>query len=354
MLLLWYRQMTIVKLDDWERFLARSPNHHFLQSAAWGKLKSEFGWQPIHLVQAKLGAQILFRKLPLGFHIAYIPKGPVYDAAQGYPPDWEGFWEEVDQICRAKRTIFLKVEPDIWLKAVPLPDARPLTFDHPTTTLPSAACPPAGFSTSPLTVQPPRTLVVDITGSEEQVLARMKQKTRYNIRLAQRRGVQVASSNNIDLFSRLMKETGERDAFGVHSQAYYQRALDLLHDHAEILVAELEGEPIAALFVVAQGRRAYYLYGASSNQQRDAMPTYLIQWEAMRWARQQGCAEYDLWGVPDVDPEVLEAEFLDRKGDLWGVYRFKRGFGGELRRSAGPWDRIYIPLLYNIYRRRAA
>jgi lipid II:glycine glycyltransferase (peptidoglycan interpeptide bridge formation enzyme) len=101
---------------------------------------------------------------------------------------------------------------------------------------------------------------------------------------------------------------------------------------------------------VVQGKRATYLYGASSNTHRDAMPTYLIQWEAMRWARAQGCTEYDLWGVPDASPQTLEAEFTERSEGLWGVYRFKRGFGGELRRSAGPWDRVYNRPLYNLYR----
>lgn len=81
------------------------------------------------------------------------------------------------------------------------------------------------------------------------------------------------------------------------------------------------------------------------------MPTYLLQWEAMRWAKEQGCREYDLWGVPDTDEETLETGFSDRSDGLWGVYRFKRGFGGTLMRSAGAWDHPYIPLIYPFYRR---
>lgn len=79
------------------------------------------------------------------------------------------------------------------------------------------------------------------------------------------------------------------------------------------------------------------------------MPNYLLQWEAIRWARSQGCIEYDLWGVPDVDLSTLEANFNKHNSGLWGVYRFKRGFGGELRRSDGPWDRIYNPMIYRLY-----
>jgi lipid II:glycine glycyltransferase (peptidoglycan interpeptide bridge formation enzyme) len=101
--------------------------------------------------------------------------------------------------------------------------------------------------------------------------------------------------------------------------------------------------------VFAHGPRAWYLYGASSDEYREAMPTYLLQWEAMRWAMRCGCREYDLWGVPDAGENELEAGFTTRSDGLWGVYRFKRGFGGELRRSPGPWDRVYRPELYWLY-----
>ncbi len=346
--------MPVVTSTEWGRFLAKFPGHHFLQTPAWGVLKADFGWQPTAVIHGEIGAQILFRALPLGFSVAYIAKGPVYDLSLGYPPAWEALWGEIDRLCRARRAVFLKVEPDLWQETTPLLDPAIPVFEKPTPVFPAAAQPPPGFSISPSTIQPLRTLVVDLSGSEDQVLGRMKQKTRYNVRLAQRRGMIVHSTQDVDLFSRLMEITGERDAFGVHAQAYYQRALDLLHCQAEILVADLDGEPLAALFAVAQGPRAYYLYGASSNTHRDAMPTYLIQWEAMRWARQQGCTEYDLWGVPDTDMETLEAGFTNRSTGLWGVYRFKRGFGGELRRGAGPWDRVYNRPLYLLYRVWAA
>ena len=102
--------------------------------------------------------------------------------------------------------------------------------------------------------------------------------------------------------------------------------------------------------VFAQGKRAWYLYGASNNLDRNRMPTYLLQWDALRWARAQGCTEYDLWGVPDEDADVLEAEFTQRSDGLWGVYRFKRGFGGQVKRAVGAWDRVYKPELYYLYR----
>ena len=148
-----------------------------------------------------------------------------------------------------------------------------------------------------------------------------------------------------------MEVTGQRDQFGIHNLAYYQRAFDLFYAHqqCQLLIAEFEGSPLAAIIVFTNGDRAWYFYGASSNTHRDRMPNYLIQWEAIRWARSQGCSTYDLWGVPDADLSTLEANFNQHNSGLWGVYRFKRGFGGELKRSSGPWDRVYNPLLYKLY-----
>ena len=102
--------------------------------------------------------------------------------------------------------------------------------------------------------------------------------------------------------------------------------------------------------VFTAGERAWYLYGASNNQERNRMPTYLLQWEAMLWAKQRGCLEYDLWGIPDYEEQVLEDQFEKRHDGLWGVYRFKRGFGGSIARSADAWDRVYSPLFYTLYR----
>jgi lipid II:glycine glycyltransferase (peptidoglycan interpeptide bridge formation enzyme) len=179
----------------------------------------------------------------------------------------------------------------------------------------------------------------------------MKQKTRYNIRLAGKKGVTVRPWDDLSAFHDMMLVTGDRDGFGVHSEKYYRRAYELLHAKGmcEILLAEYEGKHLAALFVARHGNRAYYLYGASTDEERNRMPTYLLQWEAMRWAKARGCEEYDLWGVPDEDEETLETNFESRHDGLWGVYRFKRGFGGQLKRAAQALDRVYNPLLYRVY-----
>jgi lipid II:glycine glycyltransferase (peptidoglycan interpeptide bridge formation enzyme) len=116
-----------------------------------------------------------------------------------------------------------------------------------------------------------------------------------------------------------------------------------------LLLASFEGELLGGIIVFSQGRRAWYFYGASADQRRELMAPYLLQWEAMRWARLRGCTEYDLWGIPDAPEENLEAQFASRADGLWGVYRFKRGFGGRVSRAAGPWDRVYQSLLYRAY-----
>jgi lipid II:glycine glycyltransferase (peptidoglycan interpeptide bridge formation enzyme) len=136
----------------------------------------------------------------------------------------------------------------------------------------------------------------------------------------------------------------------------HHKAYELFHPKGmcELLLADYQGQPLAALMVFAVGRHAWYLYGASSDRERARMPAYLLQWKAIRWARSRGCVKYDLWGVPDEDEATLEAQFESRRDGLWGVYRFKRGFGGRVARSAGAWDRVYNPAVYWLYRLRVS
>ena len=318
--------MPLVSLTNWNHFLSQHPNAHLLQTGEWGELKAAFGWKPARVINGNLGVQILFRELPLGFTVGYIPKPVIGDQSASAQ-----FWKELDTVCRNHRAIFCKLEPDSWSTNLTLHNSSFILSGH--------------------NIQPPRTIIVDLKGSEEEILAKMKQKTRYNIRLAEKKGVTVRAWDDIASFHKMMLVTGGRDGFGVHTLEYYKRAYELLHPHGmcELLVAEYEDKPLAALFVARNGNRAYYLYGASTDEERNRMPTYLLQWEAMKWAKARGCEEYDLWGVPDEDEATLEASFESRHDGLWGVYRFKRGFGGELKRAAQAMDRVYNPLLYWAY-----
>jgi len=313
---------------EWDIFLQKYPQAHVLQHSAWGELKSGFDWDVVRLCTAQTGAQVLFRRLPLGLSIAYIPKGPVGS-------DWNALWPELDALCKQKKAILLKLEPDAW---DPLPVEEQAYLN--------------GFIPGAAPVQPRRTIVVSLQGDEDAWLGRMKQKTRYNIRLAERKEIVVRPSQDLEAFHALMQVTSNRDGFGVHSLDYYQKAYKLFQPggHVVLLEAGYAGKPLAALMAFAAGKRSWYFYGASSDEERNRMPTYLLQWEAMRWAARQGCAEYDLWGVPDVDEDVLEESFEHRSDGLWGVYRFKRGFGGSLMRSAGAWEKVYQPGMYRFYR----
>lgn len=315
--------------NQWKDYLQPRSNVHLLQTAEWGELKTDFGWKPIRIVNGEHGAQVLLRQLPGGFSIAYVPKGPV-----GYSSE---LFLEIDQVCRANKSIFLKVEPnecEPWESQVFLPGAGW-----------RAARP----------IQPRRTVMVNLDGTEEDILSRMKQKTRYNIRLAEKKDVKVKISTNVDEFHCLALQTAERDAFGVHNLEYYQKVYHLFQPagECELLTAYFNGQPLASIFVMARGKFAYYMYGASSDVERNRMPTYLIQWEAMKWAKSKQCQWYDLWGIPDMDDEELEESFLNKHSHdgLWGVYRFKRGFGGETWRSVGAWDKVFNPPLYWLYQK---
>jgi peptidoglycan pentaglycine glycine transferase (the first glycine) len=330
----WYnlRVTPLLTLNQWSEFLIDHPEAHLLQSTQWGELKNAFGWEVERVSLEDSGAQVLFRRFPLGFTLAYIPKGPI--------GEWSlDLLNELDIICRQQRSFVLKIEPD----AV----SDPSIDDH---------LMELGFTPSLHTIQPRRTLIVDLRGDEDQILARMHPKTRYNVRLASKKGVEVRPWDDLKAFGRMIQETANRDRFGAHVPAYYKQAHDLFHNegNCEIFVAMYESQPLAALMVFVRGLRAWYLYGASTTQHRHLMPNYQLQWEAMRWARSHGCTQYDLWGVPDENLETLETEFTSRHGGLWGVYRFKRGFGGELVRSVGAWDRPYNKSLYWFYQLAAS
>lgn len=308
---------------------------HLLQSWAWGELKVQFGWGVERVAAGAACAQVLFRAAPGGLgSLAYVPRGPAADFGDG--AGVRALLEAIRPSARKRRAICLKVEPNC--------EETPAL---------EGALRAMAFRPSPQAVQPRRTILVDLEGTPETVLERMKQKTRYNIRLAERKGVTIRAGTEADLpaFYQLMEVTAERDRFAVHSEAYYTAAHRLLvpAGQGRLLLAEHEGRLLAGLVAIAFGDTACYMYGASSDEGRNLMPTYLLQWEAMRWARELGCRWYDLWGVPDEEEAVLEAQFADRSDGLWGVYRFKRGFGGRLVRTAGAWDLVYAPLRYRMY-----
>lgn len=296
---------------------------HVLQTRAWGDLKARFGWEADNTASPLM----LYRRLPLGLRLAYVPRGPKPTAAQ---------LTALSTAARRRGAFMLKLEPDVEDTPDAVADLLAL-----------------GLQPSPHAIQPRRSIVIDLAGSADDVLARMKQKTRYNIRLSEKKGVSARLGTAADLlaFNALMHETGSRDGFGIHAPEYYAAAFDLFapQGQATLALAEFEGRLLAAVMAFAVDGNAWYLYGASSDHERQRMAPYLAQWAAIEWARKQGALTYDLWGVPDADEGALEAGFETRRDGLWGVYRFKRGWGGRLTRTIGAWDLVFNPWLYRLY-----
>lgn len=344
-----------VDAATWDRWLMQREDGHPLQLSRWGLLKEQFGWKAhrVALIDEagalpRAGAQLLLRTA-YGFKLAYVPRGPLVD--------WQNeeqciaLFELLETTCRRLGASVLKIEP-------PLIDSsanRALLSRH-------------GFRSSLQSVQPPSTILIDLA-DDEAMLGAMKSKWRYNVRLAERKGVVVRTMERRDLpaFDRLMQETAARDGFAAHSAAYWETAFDLLTpDHAVFLMAEYVGEPLAAIVVAVTGRHGVYLWGASSERERSRMPNHAIQWAGMRWARERGATTYDLWGIPDplgqlamamargsergvaADALPIQLDALP-DGGLWGVYRFKQGFGGRVVRTVGAWDRAIHPLRARSY-----
>ncbi len=331
--------VSVSNLSDaqWDQFAAVHPAGHVLQSSTWGAMKARHGWRPLRVAltdaagQPIAGAQLLLRQMRLAT-VAYIPRGPV-----ALPADLPALLPHVHAAARRAGAVFLKVEPQWEGDGAAIWQAQ-------------------GFSPA-ATVQPPSTILLDLTQSEDDLLAAMKQKWRYNIRLAAKKGVTVRPATRADLpaWYALMQVTGGRDGFGVHSFDYYADAYDLFCDGNQgvLLLAEVSGAMLGGVMVFAFGPEAVYMYGASGNSHRNLMPNHALQWQAIRWARERGCQRYDFWGIPaevgpetptDADPDA--SDDATPRGGLWGVYRFKQGFGGRVVRYAGAFDYVYNPTLY--------
>jgi peptidoglycan pentaglycine glycine transferase (the first glycine) len=331
----------------WDDFVA-AHGGHLLQSSAWGALKSRFGWNALRLALAdgdKLiaGAQVLFLQLPLGLMLAYLPRGPVCD-----PNDNNTVTMLLDAVCAAAKlhgAFALKLEPNIFAPySVCEGMAKIDGYD----------------SRNSDSIQPRTTIHLDLTRNLDAILAQMKPKWRYNIRLAERKGVIVRQGNSGDMatFHGLMQITGARDHFAIHSLDYYRAAFELLapNERACLLIAEHGNEPLAALIVTAFGGEAIYLYGASSNVQRDRMPNHALHWAAIQWAKARGCARYDLWGIPEKaeGERTLSSSHVRPSSLPDGLQQFKQGFGGQPVRYIDARDIIFSRVRYAPYAKALA
>ena len=316
---------------EFDAALLRLPRPHVLQTSHWAALKAPF-WTPDHylwgsLDQPQAAATVLTRRwgrLPL--RIQYIPKGPLASADIG---QWLEILTWLEEHAKRSGALFLKIDPDVDAES----ELGQALVEH---------LQMRGWIFSEDQVQFRNTMLSDLAMDEDALLAGMKQKTRYNIRLAGRRGVRVQTSDDFETFYDLYAETASRDGFLIRPQDYYLAVMKRMQDNGlgQLLLADVEGEIVSGVFLFRFGSTAWYFYGASSDQHRRDMPAYLLQWEAMRWAKTQGCTTYDWWGAPDE---------LGEDDRMWGVYRFKQGFGGQFTRWIGAWDYAPRPKFYRYY-----
>lgn len=328
----------------WHDILHSLPVAHPLQSWVWGEFKSRWGWSMKALALPggsggyAAAALVLRRQFPgLPFSFLYVPRGPLF--AYGDAVLRERVLDDLQALARRERAIFVKIDPDV-VRSRGLEPEQP----DPVGSAWLASLEARGWRFSNDQVQFRNTVRLDLEQDEESLLAAMKSKTRYNIRLAARKEVQVrpagpeAFPTIVDMYA----ATAERNAFGIRPPAYYLDAWQSFYEAgmAQPFLAEYHGSPLAAVIVVRFGKLALYMYGASNELERNRMPAYLLQWEAIRWAKAQGCRTYDFWGAPD---EFVESD------PLWGVWRFKSGFEGDVVRHIGAWDYPARPFWYWLF-----
>lgn len=324
------REIPITEKERWNKFVADFPTGDLLQSFEWGELKRRSGgWEPIRLAVEEGGEihaaiSILKRKLPrLNKCIFYAPRGPVCDFSN---------YEAVSTLIQAvkaralkENAILLKIDPPATVgDAQTLESLGKLGF--------KAIPDPNGFGG----VQPKCVMQLDISSSLDDILAGFKPKWRYNIRLAEKKGVQVRSDctrDDLRTFYELLKETAVRDRFLVRAYSYYEDMWDTLVEpgYAKLFLTEYEGEAISGALSFIFGNRCWYTYGASSNRHRNVMPNHIMQWRMIEWAKEADCVVYDFRGV---SPN----QSGDQNDHLYGLNRFKEGFGAEFVEYIGEFD----------------
>ncbi|HEY8735704.1 MAG TPA: peptidoglycan bridge formation glycyltransferase FemA/FemB family protein [Candidatus Dormibacteraeota bacterium] len=303
--------------EAWDRLLLAQPGGNLLQSWTWGTLQSRFGWTVERLAfhQGQRGVCSLQRSRSLypGGAVYYAPRGPAV-----VEPERLQVLDELEHRARRGGGLVLRVEPEARIG-----DEWPAFFEG------------RGFIHGKA-IQPEATRLLPIDLPPEALRAGFKPKTRYNLSLAERKGVTVRATRDAETFARLANDTAKRQAIHLPGVAYYQACLDLFdpRDEVRIYLASHEGDALGGIMVFRFGKTAYYLFGGSTDKKRELMPNYLLHWQAMLDFRALGCDTYDWWGIPE-EPAPDHPWF--------GLYRFKTGFGGETVRYVGLYERILRP-----------
>ena len=335
--------------ECWNAALRGMPGAHVLQTWEWGEFKREtVGWQPIRLafeLDGEIAAMASVGMRRIGaFKVMYCPRGPAMDYADSALVD--GVLHELEHIARKRGALWMKIDPA-------LPYAKGLPGSDGDKHVESGAAfmqrlSDRGWVFSDAQVQFRNTATLDLRRPLDDLLMAMSGNTRRKIRTATKRGVTVraADMDDLDTLYALYRVTAERDNFLIRPIDYYRRAWGgfMRADLAQGLIAEYAGQPIAHVILFHFAQTCIYMYGASGNEERRRMPNYLLQWEAIKWAKARGCAAYDMWGAPDK---------FDESDPLWGVWGFKRGFRGDVVRTVGAWDYAPRAWQYRAYAKMA-
>lgn len=313
-----------------DKYVVSSPKAHFMQMSSWADVKNNWKWRGVVCKDSE-GAiagtiAVLIRKVPaLPYSLLYCPRGPVCDLHNK-----EVFTElmtAVKKLGRDFRCCDIKLDPDV---TVDDDEFRAIAI--------SQGFKLMGNTLSFETAQPRFVFRLNVEGkTEDEVMAAFHSKTRYNIRVAIKNNVtiEIKGPEAAEEFHKIMVETGTRDNFGIRSTDYFRRMMVALGEDARIYMAYYNGIAIAGSLALRCGDKVWYLYGASSNEHRNVMPNYLVQWAMIRWSIESGCRIYDFRGV---------SGFLDESNPLFGIYKFKKGFNGDLVEFMGEMDLIQKPL----------
>ena len=309
------KKETGINRDDWNRFVLENGGS-FLQSWEWGEFQKSVGRKTFYLKSEDWQVLLIKHDLPFGKSYLYCPRGPIISSRFKV----QSFLEKIEELAKQESSIFIRVEPAFKITEADLKELHFIKSKD---------------------VQPSRTLVLDLEANEEELLAQMHEKTRYNIGLAQRKGVKIRKTeyneNDFDELWRLINQTYKRQRIRSFSKEYYRKQAQINSEnfHNFLFLAEYQNKIISVNLINFFGQTATYLHGGSDNEYRALMAPHLLQWEQIKFAKNQGCKFYDFWGIDEV---------------LWpGITRFKKGFGGQEINYIGCWDFVFKPSWYKIY-----
>jgi lipid II:glycine glycyltransferase (peptidoglycan interpeptide bridge formation enzyme) len=329
--------------EQWNLFVARSAFGHFMQTCEWGDFKCRMGWTSSRIGVEQdgrlvAGSQILFRKLPLfPYSIAYVPKGPMIDIGDRALAGAliRGLHEE----AKKRRAMFVKIEPDF----VNSQDTQERLAE-------------LGFKHVPMTNQPRCTFLVDLDIDEKTLLQNMDRNARRLIHRTEEQGVSIEAGTraSLDAFYDIMKDTAKEKSIPLHTKPFFVEAFDSLKNNGtpQLFFAKYQGRSVGALFVFAYKRTSSHLWAGSSTEGRKLSVAYPLHWTAMKWAKENGCSRADLWGIPDEVAELIEQKTpisSEKDEGLWGVYRFKKSFGGRIQCYVGAYDHVYRRAAYRLF-----